>query len=114
MNGRSSRRKGHNFEREVANLFKEIMPGQNIRRGFQMRDGSEAPDVIMPIFWPECKRGKKPNIRAALKQSANDAKKGYIPIAIVKDDREAATVTILLEDFLGIVEEWWNLLGRNH
>jgi hypothetical protein len=35
-----------------------------------------------------------------------------MPIAVVRDDRAAPTVTLLLEDFLELVGEWWGLRTR--
>ena len=107
MSGRWSRRKGADFERRVVHLFRAAMPHATVRRGLQYRGGSEVADIECPVFWPELKRGKKPNIRAALKQAIEGAPKGRIPIAIIQDDRTSPTVTFLLEDFLELVGEWW-------
>ncbi len=107
MSGRYSRRKGHDYERELVKRFRAVMPGATVRRGLQARGGEEVPDVECPVFWIEAKRGKKPNIRGALRQADQACLHGRVPIAIVKDDRARATVTIYLDDFLDIVEEWW-------
>jgi len=108
VSGRASRRKGHDFERATARDLREVF-GDDVRRGLQFRDGSEAPDVVAPCFWIECKRGKRTNPIAALKQ-ANEASnsKGLWPIAICKNDNEPATVTMSFEDFLDLVREWWS------
>lgn len=111
MSGKSSRRKGHNYERELVHRFREVMPGAEIKRGIQYRSGQEVPDVDCPIFWPELKRGKKPNPRAALKQAIEAAPKGKIPIAIIRDDRAEAFVAVRLEDFFDIVREWWKAVN---
>ena len=37
---------------------------------------------------------------------------GRVPIAVVRDDRAEATVTLLLDDFLDLVSEWWGLRTR--
>lgn len=107
MSGSMSRRKGARFEREMVHRFREAMPTAEVRRGLQSRSGDEVADVDCPVFWPELKRGKKPNIRAALKQAIDAAPKGRIPIAVVRDDRAEAIVTLLLDDFLDLVTEWW-------
>src|SRR3972149_5335754 len=70
--GRSQRRKGHNFEREVAAELRACAPmiADRIRRGLQSRDGSTVPDVMTP--WPihvECKVGARPNVGAAMRQA---------------------------------------------
>lgn len=63
MSGAHSRRKGAGFERELVQRFREVMPDATIRRGLQFRTGEETPDVDCPVFWPEAKRGKQPNVR---------------------------------------------------
>ena len=112
MTGKGSRRKGIEYERLLVKRFREVMPGAEVRRGLQYRGGVEAPDVECPVFWIEAKRGKKPNMRAALKQAAEGAPKGRIPVAIVRDDRAEATVTLSLDDFLELVEQWWEASQR--
>jgi hypothetical protein len=107
-----SRTKGHRFERELVQRFRKAMPGAEVRRGFQYRNGEEAPDVECPVFWVESKRGKKPNIRAALKQAAGAAPKGRIPLAVIRDDREEAFAVLMLDDFLELVSEWWRGMNR--
>ncbi|MFZ4739120.1 MAG: hypothetical protein ACOYM9_24405 [Bradymonadia bacterium] len=112
MSGARSRRKGANYERELVHRFREVMPGAEIKRGFQTRSGEEAADVECPVFWVEAKRGKKPNIRGALTQAIEASPPGRMPIAVVRDDRADPTVTLLLEDFLELVGEWWGLRTR--
>lgn len=112
MSGARSRRKGADFERWMVHRFREAMPGAEVRRGLQYRGGEETPDIECPVFWPELKRGKKPNMRAALRQAIEASPDGRIPIAVVRDDRAEATVTLLLDDFLDLLGEWWELRTR--
>lgn len=95
----------------MVHRFRDAMPDAEIRRGLQSRSGEEVADLDCPVFWPELKRGKKPNIRGALRQAIEAAPKGRIPIAVVRDDRAEEIVTLLLDDFLDLVSEWW--VGRN-
>ena len=106
MSGMHSRRKGARFERELVWRFREVMPGAEVRRGLQSR-GGEVADVDCPVFWPEAKRGKQPNVRGALRQATNAAPPGRIPIAIIRDDRAEPFVALSLDDFLELVAEWW-------
>lgn len=107
MTGSRSRRKGAAFERELVQRFRDVMPDADVRRGLQYRTGEEAPDVDCPVFWPEAKRGKLPNVRAALRQSTDAAPPGRIPIAIIRDDHAEPFVALGLDDFLELVREWW-------
>lgn len=106
--GASQRRKGHNFERRVVRQLREAMPGADIRRGLQYRDGAECPDVVCPVFHVECKKGRKPNARAALVQAEADCGKGRIPLAVIGDDRQPPFVVLRLADWLDFVREWWS------
>lgn len=107
VRGAGARRKGHDWERTLVRLFQEAMPGAQIRRGIQSRSGAEVADLDMPCFWPEAKRQKQTNPRAALRQAADACPPGRWPIAICKDDGEQAFVTMQLPDFLDLVSEWW-------
>lgn len=111
MTGAMSRRKGASYERTLVHRFREVMPGADIKRGLQSRGGEEVPDVDCPVFWVEAKRGRKPNVRGALKQASDAAPKGRIPLAVIRDDRSEAFVALSLEDFLDFVREWWE--GRD-
>jgi hypothetical protein len=107
MSGASSRRKGASWERELVQRFRDVMPDATVRRGLQFRAGEEAPDVDCPVFWPEAKRGKQPNVRRALRQATSAAPPGRVPIAIIGDDRAEPFVALSLDDFLELVAEWW-------
>jgi hypothetical protein len=110
--GRSNRRKGHDFEREVAALFRELWP--EAKRGLQSRGGTaEAPDVEGTPFWIEVKKGAKTNIKAALEQAAvacrpptpdgSQVTDTRPPLAITKDDRRKAIASMYLEDFMELL-----------
>lgn len=108
--GKSQREKGKRFEREVARRFRDVLPGYDVRRGFQSRRGSDAPDVDVPKFWVEAKVGARTNPRAALAQ-AIEATDGRIPVAVCKDDRKDPVVMMRMDDFLDFVLDWWSRGG---
>lgn len=110
--GAMSRRKGIQFERELAKMFRWVFPGADVRRGLQSRDGGEVPDVECPLFWVEAKRGRKPSPRAALRQATDKAPKGRIPLAVIRDDRSEAFVVLNLADFLELARELWRALEK--
>lgn len=110
MDGAAVRRKGLNFEREVARMLRERMPGCDAKRGLgQPRSSAEVPDVDVPGFWIECKVGKRPPVREALDHAVECAArtKGRAPVAVVKEDRRPPFVVMPLEDWLDLVGEWW-------
>ena len=99
--GREQRRKGHDFERWVAKWLRERFPGlaDDIKRGWQSA-GPYTPDVIWPgNIWFECKRGRKPNPRAALTQALGDAPEGHLAVGIIKDDGQEPFVVLSLVHF---------------
>ncbi len=99
----NSRRKGHSWEREVVRRVREALPGTDVRRGLQYRDGADAPDVDVEGWHIECKVGARPNARAALEQAERDAKPGRVPVAVIKHDREPAYVVMRLDAWLGML-----------
>lgn len=110
MGGRHSRTKGAAYEREVARLVREAMPGATVRRGLQARGGREVPDVDCPHFHLETKRGKLPSPRRALEQAKRDVEasgSGKVPVAVIRDDRAPAFVVMTLDDWLVMLGEWW-------
>lgn len=111
--GRSQRLKGHNYEREVANEFRTVYSHGSVRRGNQTHRADES-DVLVnegkfgPRLWIECKKGKQPNIRSALRQATEDSVKGidrddWMLIAVTKKDRDQSLVTLRLSDFLELL-----------
>lgn len=109
------RRKGHAWEREVARLFREVMPGCVSKRGLQYADPA-APDVQHPWLFVECKHGKRPQPKAALEQAERGLRSAKLqglksPIAICKWDgqpAEKAMVSLRLGDFLDLMSELWD------
>jgi hypothetical protein len=105
--GKSARSKGLTWERACVKLLKKVFPGHTVRRGFQTRGGDENPDVECPVFWVECKVGKKVGLRGALTQAFRDMSAGRIPVVFAKEDYSKPTAYLYLDDFLEIIEEWW-------
>ena len=105
--GAMSRRKGCQFERELARYLTES--GLTSKRGIgQARSASEVPDVELDGYWIEAKRHKRTNPKAALAQAVeamgND---GVRPVAICRDNgtsMQDATVTMLLDDWIELVK----------
>ena len=101
MNGRGCRRKGHDFEREIAADLRSSFP--EARRGLQYQDGAHVADVVnVPGWHIECKRHRRVNIKAALDQAIADVQareSADIPVAITKDDGGDVLVTMTYFDW---------------
>lgn len=111
MKAGGGRAKGHSYEREIANVFKAAFPDIDAHRGYQYRDGADAPDVIVPGLWVECKRGRctypKKALAQAIEASFEHGTEYQIPVAICRDDRSESTVTMRLDDFIDLLKKAW-------
>lgn len=100
--GKFSRDKGARGEQGVVQLFRAA--GFDAKRGVgQSQSGRNTPDVIvekLPWLWVESKLGKKPNIRSAFEQAKTACREGNIPIAVTRDDRKVALVSMEIPAFL--------------
>lgn len=112
--GRASRRKGHDWERELVRMMRPIF-GPGVHRCLDQFDSANhEPDVAGcgPLFI-EAKRGRQTNPRRALRQAEADLARQrnpgpYLwPLAICKDDGEPAYVAMRLSHFLQITAGWW-------
>lgn len=100
--GLMQRMKGKRVERAIADLVRRVFP--DAKRGWQSRSGRDACDIESTPYWIECKGGKCPNPRAALKQAIADTD-GRTPVVIVKDDRCEPFVVLRLKDWL---DDMWH------
>lgn len=108
--GRAGRVKGANFEREVAERFREV-GYPDARRGIgQARSSSEVPDVQGVDWWIEAKRrAGRVDLLAALAQAeaASTAASGpYLPpLVVAKSDGRPAVAVLYFEDLLVLLKE---------
>lgn len=102
------RRRGANFEREVASQLRAALPGAVVVRGQQGRGGCDAPDVAVDAangsHWLgiECKRGPvgRVPLLPALRQSVRDCEgTGRVPLAVVREDRAEAWALLTVDDW---------------
>lgn len=108
MGGKSSRDKGHGFERAVARVLRVLW--SDARRGKQYTGGREC-DVEGTPLRIECKRQKAVtvgDIKKAIAQAESDAyewEDDRPVIAITRADREQAYVTMKLSTAVTIVQK---------
>lgn len=102
--GASQRTKGRAYEQDVARFYREL--GYEARRGWQTRQGSDDPDVVLEgcPYWVECSHRKQGNwIYDKWAQAAESAK--LRPIVLhVKADRKPELVVLSLEFWKQIQE----------
>jgi len=101
MGGRASRSKGQRGEREIVAFLERL--GYTAGRGWQSRQGHAQCDVEGTEWWIEVKRGKKVNVRAAMRQAVAD-RDDRRPLVIWRDDREPWMVSVSLEDAVRLFE----------
>ena len=89
--GSSQRNKGKRGEREVSIIFD--LHGYTTHRGWQARRGQTECDVEGTPWWVEVKRGKRVNVRSAMRQAKDDTD-GREPIVVWRDDREPWMVSL--------------------
>ena len=92
--GKTARRKGHNFEREVANLLKPYYP--DAKRQLEYQEGLGYDIQNTGNLSIQCKVGKSFKIEKALAEAVRDK---FIPVAITKRDREDIVVSMYWKDF---------------
>lgn len=88
QNGRRSRAKGAQWEREVARVLAAIWPGAERNIAQSRTAAREGCDVEGTPYWVECKCGAGVDLRAAWKQAEGDRDADLRPIVlVVKEDR---------------------------
>lgn len=99
--GKRSRDKGKRRELELVHILNDH--GYNTRRGYVFQN---EPDIVgFKGFHVEVKGVESLNVRKALHQSITDAekRKDGIPLLAWKKSNEPWTITLLLDDFLEVL-----------
>lgn len=103
--GKMQRDKGKVWEREVAAAFRALY-GNGVKRGWQAREGYDAPDVDGTPFWLESKHHALVNIPAAVRQAISDRALAKDPrpiIAITKSNRAVPLATMPWTEFMQLL-----------
>lgn len=103
QNGKRSRRKGHQFEREVAIALRVVYP--NARRHLEYQD-AEANGVDLVETGPyriQCKRFKSYAPISAIREVTADPLFGEIPVLVTAGDNEPPIAALPLEDFIRLL-----------
>ncbi len=107
--GASQRRKGHNFEREIARAMRVIFPTARRQVQTSIYDKRKLPDVIAGPYSIECKCCKRVNVPAALRQAVEEATT-HTPVVVFKQDREEIYAALPFKAFCSLLE---HVYGRH-
>jgi hypothetical protein len=109
MSGAKSRRKGANWEREVANILTELTGVECSRRLQQYQVGGSDIETILPIA-VEAKTGYRISVAKALEQVEEARNPEELPFVWVKQNRKGTTpsryVVIKEEHFLPLLRDY--------
>lgn len=100
MGGRHSRNKGHNFEREIAQLLKTVFP--HVKRKLEYQ-ASEATGVDLEYtgnFKFQCKRLKTSVPIAKIEEIKEDG----VHVLVSKTDQKPIYATMKFEDFIKLLQ----------
>ncbi len=106
MGGKTSRTKGHSFERWVAVQLREIYPEARRHLEYHAQDARGCDIDGVGRYLIQCKRKKGSVPMSAIEevQLGDDAKlMGSVPVLIAKSDRQAPLVVLPFEEFLRLV-----------
>jgi len=108
--GKSNRRKGHDWEREVCRKLRQIDP--TARRNLAERQHGRDIRLALP-FCISCRCGPRPAVLELLKEASKDAREGEMIAACLRFDRQAKIVAMPFDDWLNLVREWHSVLASN-
>ena len=105
MSGETSRNKGANGERELANILRDVY-GYPVRRGMVFLGQSDL--IGLSGIHPEVKRVERLNIVEAMEQAKREAEKREdgLPVVFHRRNRTEWLVTMRLEDWMDLYGEW--------
>lgn len=102
--GSFSRRKGHSFERKIAQLFRHIFPNAKRQLEYQM-DTCQGIDLTNTgNFRIQCKKLKKYAPISAIREIKCNRKKGEVPVLITAGNNLEPVAVLPLAAFIELVE----------
>lgn len=100
--GRTARRKGHSFEREIAIMFREN-GYPKAHRQLEYQEGLGVDIAGVDIYDPQCKRTKKYTSLSAIKEVPR--KEGRVPLLIAKEDHGEILVAMPIKHFFELLKQ---------
>jgi hypothetical protein len=101
----NSRRKGADYEREIARELREY--GYNARRGQQFCGANGDADVVgLDGIHLECKRTEKTDLYGWMAQAERDAKCGEIPVVIHRKNNSKSLAIMSFDTFMRLYQDY--------
>ncbi len=104
-NGKRSRRKGHQFERELAIKLRPIFPEARRHLEYQMCEANGVDLVGTSYFRFQCKRLKGYSPINAINEIAYDEVLGEVPVLVTQGDGLKAMAVLPLENLLELLRD---------
>jgi hypothetical protein len=103
MGGKASRRKGHQFERDCANAFREIFPNAKRNLEYQL-DACYGVDLANTgDYRIQCKKLKKYASISKIEEVKCDRVLGEVPVLITAGDGKEPMAVLPLQEFLNLL-----------
>jgi hypothetical protein len=99
MSGLRSRRKGHNFEREIAKRLRSIFPEAKRHLEYQGQEAAGYDLDNTGMLRIQCKRNKQ----YAPITKIEEVKEDGVPVLITKGDGKREVVCMYLDDWIDLV-----------
>lgn len=104
VSGLRSRRKGHSFERWVANKLKKIYPEAKRHLEYQASEALGVDVANCGEYRIQCKRGKRYASLTAIEEIQICPIEGGVPILVTKGDNKEPLVAMPFEHFIKLVK----------
>lgn len=93
--------RGAEFETTIYRQIKAALWDGEVEH-LHPRSGESRPDIRAPFFDVECKTGRRPSTRKALKQARESCAENQVPVAVIKDDEGEPFVVVDWYTFLAL------------
>ena len=103
--GKMQRRKGHAFERWVANQLKKIFPEARRHLEYQASEAIGVDVANTGKFKVQCKRGRKYSPLSAIKEIQICPFEGGVPVLVTQGDFEEPLAVLPFSEFLDLLNE---------
>lgn len=105
QNGKYSRRKGHQFERDIANQLKDIFPEARRQLEYHSADANGVDIQNTESFFFQCKKYKSYVPCTKINEIRCDRSLGEVPILVTAGDNLEPLAVLPFKDLLNLIRE---------